>query len=122
MRTVLVVPDDRNAVRRVFTGQAEHPRKAFGTDVLQANQTNAGDGVAIVKLWAERGRQLTLNHVRLDAKVDEQPSPDHTVNLRQFHARTSTIRCWSAETVSVRPSRVTLDVEHDRRAVEVFSG
>ena len=70
----------------VLTGQPEHPREPLRTDVLQPNQANTYDGVAVVKLRAKWQRKEALHHVWLGAEVHQQPSSYDTVHLGHLHA------------------------------------
>ena len=71
----------------VLTGQPDQARKSPRPDVLEANETDSGDGVAVVQLGAERGRQMALHHLRVDSKVDQEPPSNRAVHLRQSHRR-----------------------------------
>ena len=67
----IVVPEDRNAMRGVLTGEPEQPRDPLWPNVLKANQADTRDGVAIVKLRAERRRKGTLDNCRIYAEIHQ---------------------------------------------------
>jgi hypothetical protein len=58
----------------VLTGQSKHSGEPLRSNVLQPNQADACNRVALVKLWAKRRRQVTFHYSRLGAKVHQQSS------------------------------------------------
>lgn len=60
-------------MRCVLTGETENGREAGGPDLFQADQTNAGDRIGTLQLRTKWIRQQSLNNIRIDPKVDEQP-------------------------------------------------
>jgi hypothetical protein len=68
---VFVLPLDGNAVGGVFAAEADEAGKANRADLFEANKANAGDGGAVVKFWAEFGRELALYGFGVDSEIDQ---------------------------------------------------
>ena len=80
-----VGPADGEPVRRVLTRQTEHRRKPLRSNPFEPDQTDPSDRVAAVELRQELRWQLRLRHIRINPEVDEKPSPDDAVYVREAH-------------------------------------
>ena len=82
----------------VLAREAHDTWKTAGSDVLQADEADSGNGMTVVKLRTERRRQMTLHDRWINSEVNQQPSLDramylwkpYTVNLLLF-SRTALI-------------------------------
>jgi hypothetical protein len=81
----VVLPDNGYPVGRVFTGEAEEPRRGLRPDVFQPDEADAGDRVPAVELWPQGCRQMPLDHGGVDPEVDEQPPPYEPVDCGKSH-------------------------------------
>jgi hypothetical protein len=52
-----------------------------GSDVFQANESDSGDGIIVVKLRTEGCRQMTPHHRWVNSEVNQQPSLDRAMYL-----------------------------------------
>src|SRR5947207_1833715 len=82
----IAVPRHREAMRGVLAGETGDRGEAFRTDVLQADQADAGDRVTVVQLRTECAGKLALGHVGIETVVDQQPPADYAVDSWELHA------------------------------------
>src|SRR5882762_3166908 len=68
---VFVLPLDGNTMGGVFAAKADEAGKADWPDLFEANEANARDGGAVVKFWAEFGRELALYECVVDAEIEQ---------------------------------------------------
>src|SRR5439155_19935524 len=87
-----IAPGHGEAMRRVLAGEAGQAREAPRADFLEADETDAGHGAAVVQLRPERRRELSLRDVGIEAEIDQQPPADDAANARDAHAFTPPLR------------------------------
>ena len=58
-------------------------------NLLQANETNAGNAIATMELEAERRGQKTARHLWVNTEVDEQPATNETADYGETHGKTA---------------------------------
>ena len=69
-------PQDGDPVGGVLAGDAGPGRSAAGADAFEADQADAGDGVAVVELRAEAGGQDAIQRGGIDPVVHQQAAAD----------------------------------------------
>gem|GEM_PF-6225386 len=83
------VPQNGNTMSRVLAGDTAEAGKPTGTNLLQADKTDAGDCIATLQLGAERPWQKTSHNLGIHPEVDEQPAADQTIDYWKTHGRNS---------------------------------
>src|SRR5687767_14928292 len=82
---VILVPKHGYAMRRVLAAQSNNFRHSLRANVFKANQADAGNCKTLMEFGPEARWELALHHLRLNAKVSENSSPDYSLNRRQLH-------------------------------------
>jgi hypothetical protein len=73
-----VLPLNGNPARSVLAFDAERSRYVPRTYLVEMNQTDSCDSVAVVELRTKRPRKVFLHHLGVNSEVDKQSSPDHS--------------------------------------------
>src|SRR6266849_513420 len=72
-------------MRGVLTRDACKLRKPFRANILEPDEADPCDGLPLVKLRSKRRRQLSLHHIGINSKVDENAPANRPVNVWNFH-------------------------------------
>ena len=81
-RYAAIVPQHGHAMSGILATQSDALRHKPRPDMLQTNQTDAGDGETLVQLRSEARGQLQLHNFRFNAEVGEDSPADYTLNNR----------------------------------------
>ncbi|HUD65910.1 MAG TPA: hypothetical protein VMQ17_15075 [Candidatus Sulfotelmatobacter sp.] len=71
---------DRHSMSHVFGRETEGSGDAARTQVLQADETNAHDGMPIPLVNLQRRRQKALDYVSIRPEVQEHAAGDHALD------------------------------------------
>jgi len=80
-----IAPGHGHAMRGVLAGESHRPRDERRPDLLQPDQADAGDGMIALELGRQAFGQDSLNHLRVDPEVHEQPALDDSTNGGHEH-------------------------------------
>jgi hypothetical protein len=83
------VPLDRDAVRGVVGCDPAPPWQPSGAQVVEPEQADADDGLAIDELGSEAGRKQWGDHPGVGAVVEQQAVDDLAVHLVEHHGSSS---------------------------------
>jgi hypothetical protein len=84
-RLAVLVPFDRDPMRRVLAANACKLRNVLWPDMFEPDQANAGYGFSMLQLWPERIWQKCLDPVRVSPKVYQYAAFDYSLKCRKSH-------------------------------------
>jgi len=76
------IPQYGNTMRCILAAKASDFRQQFRSDMLEADQADAGDRKALMQLRSKPRRELTLHDLGVDAKVGQDASAYGPLNGR----------------------------------------
>jgi len=82
---LFILPRYSYTVRGVLTADAKRIRYMLRTNVFEPNQVHYSDRVTVLKFRTKWRRQLTLNHLRIHAKIHEEPATYQPLDIGHSH-------------------------------------